>query len=206
MSTVADIVTNVKYDLRDHGGIDFNTDRIIHYLNRVIDILDQRLVQFNSDQTLVQSNVTLTSGNDYIDCPSRCLAVREVWIGQDRKQAVDQQELYYRRRFRTSDSAQPNYWAHVKDDVEFEVAADQNYTVVVIFDQGTADLSATTDTMPYNGVYDEAIAEVCVLMLLNKKYKEESPMDIKYAEMFDQVMGQDMVNRKFWRKQYRLDF
>jgi hypothetical protein len=206
MATFATWLLGVRYDLRNYGDIDFDPDLIMHYLNRAITLMEQSMVQFNSDQTLTQSDVTLTSGNNYADCPTRCLALREVWIGQDRKQAVDQQELYYRRRFRTSDTAQPNYWAHVKNDIEFEVTADQNYTLVVIFDQGTADITATSDNMPYESLYNDVLREVVVQMCYNKKYKADSQTDAIYAQVFDGVFQNDMVNRKFWRKQYRLDF
>jgi len=206
MSTVADIIKNVKYDLRNFGQLDFDETQVIHYLNRCVKILDQKFIQFNSDQTLTQGNVTLTAGNNYIDCPARTLAVREIWIGQDRKQAIDQEELYYRRRFRTSDTAEPNYWAHVKDDVEFEVTAADNATVVMIYDAGTAPFTATTDTMPYAGLYDQSISEIIVNMLVNKKYKDGNQLDAGYMTLFDTIANHDMVNRKFARKQYTLDF
>ena len=85
----------------------------------------------------------------------------------------------------------------------FSSAADE---VVIHYDVGTAAFTANTDTMPYNGQYDEAIREVLVAMCIHKKIKQDSPTDTVYMDLFDQILFNDMVNRKFWRKQYRLDF
>jgi hypothetical protein len=261
MATVATLLKGVKYDLRNYGEMDFDEDMMIHYLNRTINILDQRLVQFNSDQTQAIAVTASVKGKDIISAPDRCLEVREVWVGQDRKQNVDQSELYYRQQFKkyvrvegeaiTSgeaykiiarstldfttvgaadsnagtyfvadddgtlgsgdsvwkfDMQEPSYWAWVQTNIEFEAAFSSVKQVKIIYDVGSAAISATSDSMPYNSQYDDIIREVLVQMLFHKKHKEELPTDSLYVEIFDRVMFDDMANRKFSRKQYRLDF
>lgn len=205
MATVSTWLNSVRYDLRNYADIDWDPDQVIHYLNRAVDILDQRLASINSDQTFTQGSDTLSSGDDYISTPSNCLAIREVWIGQDRKTNVSMDELYYRRRFRTSDSTEPNFWCWVQNEIQFEVEADDDYTVVYMYDKGTSTLASSSD-MPYNDSYNNILREVTVLMCIHKKNKKDSPTDALYVSMFDQILFMDTINRRFVRKEYKLDF
>jgi hypothetical protein len=100
MTTVASVLTALKYDLRNYGYMDFDIDQTIHYMNRAIQILDAKLIAWNSDQTLTMDVVTLSKGYDYASVPTRCLAVREIWIDQDRKQPLGMNDLYYKRQFK----------------------------------------------------------------------------------------------------------
>jgi hypothetical protein len=266
MTTVATVLNGARYDLRNYGDMDWDEDLMIHNLNRVINILDQKLVQFNSDQTLNIAYTTPTVGYDYVSAPTGCLEVREVWINQHRKQNVDQQELRYRQQFRRTvkgngdtinqneyhktvartttdlsaltstgatansagtywysdlgsgtlgtgdiviklDTSIPTYWSWIQTKIEFETAfSSAGDEVVIHYDKGTTAFTANTDTMPYNGQYDDAVREILVAMCIHKKYKQDSPTDTVYMDLFDQLVFNDMVNRKFWRKQYRLDF
>jgi hypothetical protein len=205
MTTVADLLNGIRYDLRNYGDVDFDIDTMVHYLNRSINILDARLIAFNSDQTLQQTTATLSEDDDYATVPTRCLTVREVWIDQKRKQQVSMDELYYKRQFRDSDTAEFNFWTHVQEQIQVEVPADDDYTLKVIYDQGSADVTAASN-MPFAGTYDDVIREVVVQMGLHKRHKTDSPTDAIYAQIFDQILTMDMVNRRFTRKQYKLDF
>jgi hypothetical protein len=260
MTTVASVLNGCRYDLRNYGDVDFDIDQTIHYMNRAIQILDARLMAFNSDQTLTSSVVTLAKGYDYASVPTRCLALREVWIDQRRKHNVDQQDLYYRRQFKKNvkdngdaiavgnlcktitqsttdltglgaadnnadtywvctvagtlgsgdsvwvfDGQEPMYWAHVREQIQWDAASSTAYNVRVIYDQGSADVTSDGN-MPFSGTYDDVIREVTVQMAVHKKHKTDSPTDAIYAQIFDQILTMDMTNRRFHRKPYRLDF
>jgi hypothetical protein len=205
MTTVADTLTALKYDLRNYGNIDFDQDQIMHYMNRSVKILDARLVAFNSDQTFTQTALTLPISQNYATCPAQTLAVREIWHNQIRKTNLPMNELYYRRRFRTTQTAVPHFWTHVQDQIQFEVTADQEYAMTIIYDKASDTLTAGGN-MPYNGDYDNAIRETTVQMCIHKKHKVDSPTDAVYAQIFDQILTNDIVNRRFTRKLYKLDF
>jgi hypothetical protein len=259
-TTVATLITSLKYDLRNYGQMDFGEDLIVHYINRAINILDAKLIAWNSDQTLTMSTATLAKGYDYVTVPTRMLALREVWIQQDRKQAAGMNDLYYRRQFKKNvkesgdaiavgdlcktinqntidfstkgagdndadtywvctvaftmgasdtlwkfDGQEPTYFCHVKEQIQFEAAASAAKTCRLIYDIGSATVTADS-SMPYSGTYDDPVREVVVQMSIHKKHKEDSPTDAVYAQIFDQVMTMDIVNRRFTRKQYKLDF
>jgi hypothetical protein len=257
---MASLLKGLRYDTRNYGDIDYDEDTMVHYLNRALNILDARLIAFNSDQTLTTTVATLAKGYDYFTVPTGCLAVREVWIAQRRKQAVTMDNLYYRRQFKKNileendaiasgeliktitqstldyttigaadnnadtywvatgagtlgsgdtvwrfDSQEPMFFTHIKGQIQWDAAASQAYLVTVIYDKATATVTAASN-MPYNGTYDNAVREVLVQMLIHKKHKIDSPTDAVYAAIFDQVLTNDLVNRRYTRKQYRLDF
>lgn len=205
MSTVDSVLNGMRYDLRNYGDIDFDQDMMLHYLNRALDILEYKMASFNSDAMFTQADVTLSDGDNYVSCPTRCLTVREVWIDEDRKTELSHSELYYRRQFRDTDESEPNYWSHIGDQIQFEVEAADDYTVTVMYDMYAADLASGAD-MPYNGFYDHALREVAVQMCYNKEKKNISKPDSVWGSTFDQILVMDIVNRKFVRKEYKLDF
>ena len=206
MSTVASVLNGARYDLRNYNDIDFDSELMIHYLNRTIKTLDYTLIAHNSDQTLNKDTTTLSTSSDTASVPTGALNIREVWVSQDRKENLDIMEIYYKAQFRTTDSAEPNFWAHDGDNIRFEVAADQDYTVTVFYDKASTTLTAETDTMPYDGKYDDALREALIVLCQSKKYKSPAQADAAYAIIFDNVVKHDIVNRKFKKKNYRLDF
>lgn len=206
MSTVASVLNGVRYDLRNYSDIDFDSDLMIHYLNRAIKTLDYTLATHNSDQTLNKGDVTLSSGNDYMDVPTGAFNIREVWVGQDRKENLDLMQIHYKREFRDSDATEFNYWAHNKDLIQVEVEADQDYTVTVYYDKLSTAITAETDSMPYGGKYDDAMREAVTVLCQAKKYKDIIQADAAYLQIFDTIVKHDMVHRKYIKRNYRLDF
>jgi hypothetical protein len=206
MSTVSSVLNGVRYDLRNYSDIDFDSDLMIHYLNRAIRTLDYTLGSHNSDQTLNKDTVTLSEDDDTVSVPTNAFNIREVWIDEDRKENLGIMEIYYKSEFRESETAEPSFWAHDGETIRFEVAADDDYIVTVYYDKLSTTLTAESDTMPYGGRYDDAMREAVVLLCQAKKYKSPSQADAAYAQIFENIVKMDIVNRGFKKKNYRLDF
>lgn len=206
MSTVADILKGARYDLRNYSDIDYDEQLMIHYLDRARELLDYRLIAHNSDWTLNKDDVTLSDGDSTVAVPTGALNIREVWFDQDRKENLDQMSIYYKAQFQSDYYGEPNFWCHLGDYIMFEMAADDDYTVTVFYDKASTALTASTSTMPYNGKFDEALREALVMMVQAKKYKNVSQSDAVYLNLFDSIIQQDCINRKFVKKNYRLDF
>lgn len=206
MSLVSTVLNGARYDLRSYGDIDFDSDQLIHYLNRSIFILDYSLGSHNSDWVLNVDTVSLATSANSATVPTGTFNIREIWIDQDRKENVDQMVLYYKRKFRIDGETEPNFWSHVADSIEFEVDADDDYTVTVYYDKLSTEITAEGDTMPYDGRFDEHIREAVVLMAQSKKYKNPPQADAMYASIFESIVHHDALNRKFVKKTYRLDF
>lgn len=206
MSTAQTVLDGARYDLRNYSDIDFDSPQLIHYLNRSLVTLDYTLASHNSDWTLNTGTVTLTATNSSVAVPTGAFNIREVWISERRKENLDIMELYYKSEFRESDTAEFNFWAHSNDNIVVEVVADQNYTVTVYYDKFSTAIAAESDPMPYQGRFDNALRESVVLLCEAKKYKNPSQADAMYAQIFDSIVHHDVINRKFKKKNYRLDF
>jgi len=206
MSTVQTVLNGVRYDLRNYADIDFDSDQLIHYLNRAIILLDYSLGSHNSDHTLNKGTVTLSSGETSVAVPTNAFNIREVWVDDDRKQNLDQMALYHESEFRDSDAQEFSYWTHIADNIVVEVAAASDTTLTVYYDKLSTAVTSESSTMPYNGRFDEALREAVVLMSQAKKYKSPMQADAMYKAMFDEVVQMDTLNRKFVKKPYRLDF
>lgn len=207
MSTAASVLNGVRYDLRNYADIDFDSALMIHYLNRAIKQLDYTLCAHNSDQTLNVSTVQLDADASITAVPTNAFNIREIWVGQNLKENLDQMKLYHKTEVLTEDAtAEFNYWTHIGDNIQVEIAAAENTTLTVYYDKLSTAITAETDTMPYGGKYDEALREAVVLMCEAKKYKNPQEADAMYKVMFDRVVQQDAINRKFVKHTYRLDF
>lgn len=206
MSTVASVLNGVRYDLRNYGDIDFDSDLMIHYLNRAIKTLDYTLCSHNSDWTLNQDTVTLAASDSTVAVPTGAFNIREVWVGTDRKTNLDIMELYYKSEFRESDTAEFNFWVHDGETIRVEVPAASNTTVTVYYDKLSTTITAENNTMPYSGRFDDSLREGVVLLCEAKKYKNPSEADAMYARIFDSIVNHDIINRKYKKKNYRLDF
>ncbi len=205
MSLVSSVLNGVRYDLRNYADADFDVQLMLHYLNRSIKVLDYTLGSHNSDWTLNRGTVTLAESDDTVAVPTGAFNLREVWISDDRLENLRIMELYYKAEFR-DDEAQPNFWVHDGANIRFECDADDDYTIIVFYDKYSTVLTLETDTMPYSGTFDETLREATVLMCEAKKYKNPTEADAMYAKLFESVAMTDMVNRRFKKKNYRLDF
>lgn len=199
MATVQTILDSAKYDLRDFGSMDFDDAQLINYLNRAIALLDRELIALNSDQTLTESTVTLSSGNDSCTVPTiYTVNIRQIW-NSDEEPLYKQEPMwiYERRMHRDGDTAEPNYWAHIGNNIEFEVTADANYTFTVYHDDTSTILTAVGDTMPYNDKYNEFLRETIVMMARSRMDKKFIQTDAVYSSLFRDIVHQDMINRNF---------
>ena len=206
MSLVSSVLNGVRYDLRNYADIDFDSVLLINYLNRAIRTLDYTLGAHNSDWTLNNGDVTLLDTTSSIAVPTGAFNLREVWVGTSRKEQLAPMDLYYTAQFRSGEAAEFNYWAHVADNIVVDVAADGNTTVTVFYDKLTTAVSAESGTMPYQGRFDDMLREAVVLLCESKKYKSPQEADAMYAQIFAKIVQSDLVNRRYVKKHYRLDF
>ena len=207
MATVQTVLDGSKYDLRNFGAMDFDDTEMIHYLNRAIKILDYELISLNSDQTLTESTVSLTSGTDVVAVPTiYTVNIRQIW-NSDEEPLYKQEPMwiYERRMHRDGDTAEPNYWAHIGNNIEFEVTADATYSFTVYHDDTSTVLTAVGDSMPYNDVYNESLRETIVMMGRSRMDKKFIQSDAAYSSVFRAIVQQDMINRNFVPK-YLPDF
>lgn len=137
MGTVASLIESARYDLADYEeGLAFD-DRLLYlYLNRMIKIMDSQLAALRDEAIFGYENaIDTVASQDYIDLTymnnGYWDSIREVWIGEDRKQPIPLDLMYYKRKFRTDD-AEPQFWCTEGRRVIWETGADSAHTDLII--------------------------------------------------------------------------
>lgn len=137
MGTVADLVESIRYDLQDYEeGLQFD-DRLLYiYINRMIGIMDSSLASMRSDLVHgTETDIDATTSQDYIDLTDmnngQWDSVRSVWIGTDRKDRIDIDLMYYKRKW-YSENAEPQFWTLEGRRLLWETGADSSYSTIVI--------------------------------------------------------------------------
>lgn len=137
MGTVANLIESIRYDLQDYEeGIVYD-DRLIHiYLNRMIGIMDSSLAAMRSDLVHgTETEIDTVSSQNYVDLTDmnngQWDSIRAVWIGQDRKDPLTVDQMYYKRKWYSAD-AEPQYWALEGRRLLWETTADAAHTDLVI--------------------------------------------------------------------------
>ena len=216
MANPATIINYARWDLRDYGtGTDIADEELLVYLNRVIRILNNYLINIRSDHVYgIEEGIDTTADQNYISLTAlnsgTWESIEEFWIGSSKKQKVTPQEIYYLRKFR-SESAEPEYWALMANNINFEVDADDAHTDVVIhYWKRAAALTSTADnsmeTMPYNDRYNDLIVQALVMMANDRHSDAAKRTDAVYYELFRKSMQGEALRRIYSPKPYRLDF
>jgi hypothetical protein len=137
MGTVAQLIEDVRYDLADYQeGLAFDDRILYNYLNRMIPIMDSQLAALQSELVFAtETNIDTVASQNYIDLTnmnnSQWDSIREFWIGSDRKQVININKMYEKRKWYSSD-AEPQYWTTEGRRLIFETTADDAHTDVVI--------------------------------------------------------------------------
>jgi hypothetical protein len=141
MATVQSVLDAARYDLVDFTdgvgvGIEFDDTELLHYLNRMVGIMDSTLASLNSDLVHgTEEDIDTVADQNYIDLVNMnggyWDSIRSIWIGDNRLEKITLDQLYYKRKFLTN-AAEPRYYALEGTVVQFDVDADAAHTDVVI--------------------------------------------------------------------------
>jgi hypothetical protein len=137
MGTVSALLTNARYDLMDYKtGLEFDDKELIVYLNRMLVSLNSTLISLRSELVHgTELNIDTVSSQNFIDLTDmnngQWDSIRSFWIGNDRKEIISLDDMYYKRKWYSGD-AEPNYVALEGQHLIFETTADSAHTDVVI--------------------------------------------------------------------------
>lgn len=165
MASVATILTNIRWQLRDSDASLYDDDsELLLYLNTAVNQLDSILSQINSDRVLTNSTLSLGSAANYVAAPTGCIVGRHAWIDTDFLQKVDPDYIMVRRKNLDTSTGQPMYWAHQGANIIFDYTTDQAYSVDFYYDVATTALTASGTTMPYSDVYNDMLIMGTVIL------------------------------------------
>jgi len=207
MATVATIIQNARYDLGDFGGQKYDDTMMLHYLNRIIPILDDVLISLDADYTKTSASVTLLSGNNTVALPTRCDNIIMIWYGTDLwlKETLDQLMYRYQINASTSNTGTPQYWSYNSANIYFNTDADTDYALTVYFHQRT-DTLASDDDMPYNDVFNEYIREAIVTMAQKAKDNKIAGPDQQFYATFKAIAERYVITRNTRFRNFHIDF
>lgn len=202
-TTVASVIAEARYDLRDSSSLQWASAELLAYLNRALRQLDNALAAQKSDWVHQEdTSIDLAEDANFADIPSRCISIREVWIGSDQLRKQDYAFVEHKRQF--SSEGQPYYWAHKGANIIFERDADQAYDLEVYFDQRHTALTLGGN-MPYQSEFDDALRQ---MMIFQAQKRQEMGLDVD-AYMFNFFMSSAMSNvvrRNYKPRRYNLGF
>lgn len=137
MATLSSFLEAARYDLVDYeSGVEFEDRELINYLNRMINLIDSTLLIMRSDVLHgTETNLDTVASQNYVDLTNlnngHWDSIREVWIGDDRKEHISVPFMYYKRKFYSGD-AEPQFFAVEGNRIIFETGADSAHTDLVI--------------------------------------------------------------------------
>lgn len=207
MATVATIIQNARYDLGDFGGQKYNDTMMLHYLNRIIPILDDVLISLDADYTKTSESLTLLTGSNTVALPTRCDNIIMVWYNSDLwlKESLDKLMYRYQINVATSNTGTPQYWSYNAANIYFNNIADIDYAITVYFHQRTATLTAT-DSMPYNDVFNEYVREAIVTMAQKAKDNKIPGVDQQFYATFKAIAERYVITRNTHFQNFHIDF
>ena len=204
MATVASIITSGRYDLRDTNSFTYTDEECLDYLNRSLGVLDGILSEIHSDLVYQEdTSITLSSGNKYASRPTRCITIRDLWIGSNLLYKKDIDYIFYKRQH-ISGTGQPYYYAEQGTNIIFEREADTNYSLEIYFDQESSALTSGGD-MPHSDIFNEALREGMVI-LAKRRNEYDLNIDAVLHDHFLDAALKKAFRRQLKPKYYKLGF
>lgn len=162
MGTVANLIEEARYDLVDYQeGLEFDDRLLFVYINRMIKLMDSQLNALDSDLMYLSENlIAPVQYKDYVDLTylnnGYWDTIKEVWIGQDRKQEISYDLMNYKRRWRENETNEPEYWALEGRKILWEADCDAAHDDFIIRyrKKHRPRLAAWSDTFTANATTD----------------------------------------------------
>lgn len=205
MAAASTLITSARYDLRDSNSTQYTDAELLDYINRAIEVLDSALLSIDSEMIIEEdTSTTLTSATNNVTAPTSSMSIRSIYISTDQLTKTSPADIYYRRIYDTS-TGQPYYWCEKDTSILFDCTADQDYSLKIYYNSKTTALTATTDDMPYNDMFNQEIREAVSITAKNRE-NEFAGVNSVLFQMFKDAAMARVVSRNYVPKTYRLDF
>jgi hypothetical protein len=212
MAKAQSIIDSARYDLVDFVdgigvGIEFDDAELLHYLNRMVGLMDSQLSALQSDLVEAEElNIDTVGDQSYVDISGLnsglWTRIRSLWLGAVWLKQVSLDYMRYTRRFRSNSTGKPTIWCMYKNQILFPQDCPEAYTNLAIYYDAKSDDMALTDSMPYSDIFNEFFRE---MLVMNAKAKKEGIVDKADAmmnEMFRSRAMQEDIQRSFIPRTY----
>ena len=171
MATVADLLTSVRYQIRDGGTNKWPGAELIDYINRGYRLVLTRLVQLKSDLVKTSTTVTLVAGTENYTIPTGLQAIEFLQI-EGQSQPLNQVDMsyieMYNSKFSPVTDGVPRCFALFNGYIYLRPTPTAAGTLNVYYYAQPTDLTSSTTT-PFNGIADEALIAFVVEMALARE-------------------------------------
>ncbi len=175
MSTVSDIITGIRYDMKDDGTVSkFSDEKIMHFMNRFRIFLAAVLFREQCSLSLKKVDVVTTSGTATYDLMS---AAADYYADfgihySDSSTPLNSKDLpeYIAGGYNTSTitGTANNYMILGQTLYLFGDIPDSTKTAWLWYYMMNTAFANATDTMPYGGIFDEPWRQFVTTLLLNR--------------------------------------
>lgn len=198
----SELIASSRYDLRDGNITQWTDPELLDYLNRNVRVLQTALASVKSDWSKKHVDVSLLSGNNYVDVPTDFMTPRNLWDGTDEiyKESIDNVEYYQRESLTGS----PSYYAVKQDEIIFDKTATETVDLRLEYNFKNEDLLLTSD-LPYNDDFNDDLREGVIIIAKNRNERLATP-SLGLMKMYSQAAQARVISRNHTKKRYRLDF
>jgi len=182
MSTlVSDIISDVRQEIGDFSGLGHSTTQLIAWLNRFNIRAAEKIAQFEfigiPGFEATHWTQTMTSGTASYAEPDDLWQLQNLWMSG---QTVPLEQIPYERLQRqTGTTSTPSYFARFNGSIYLSPSPDGGVLNMLYWARPTK-LTATTDTMPGGGVFDEAAVEALAARVLSADRFSEYDVKIDF--------------------------
>ena len=182
--TAANIFTEALYKLRDPNGTNYNLDgeyaELLTYLNSCLRLIHEILIK--EDSELVRTGtgtITTVAGTQYYSLADNTMgdlwAVRKlqrnryaIWVSEYEPMTMCEEDDLYdainNEESGNTSRTRPEEFCIIGDNLWFKDVPDAAYTVNVRYYPNFVPLTATTDAVPYKGLFNNEMVEGVVLL------------------------------------------
>ena len=185
MATVADLLTSVKYQIRDGGTNKWPGAELIDYVNRGYRLVFNELVRIDSDLVKSTAAITLVAGTENYALPTGLQAIKFLQIegATDPLTQVDMAYIEtYAAKF-TNQRDTPRVFSIFNGYFYLRPIPNASGTMNVYYFVQPSDLTSSSTT-PFSGIADEALIAFTVEMALAR----EEHSTARYQQMISSLL------------------
>lgn len=142
----------------------------------------------------VDTSQTMTDGQQYIDVPSDCMIIRDVYDFTNKRyleQIAWREYLKYTDRFDTGAEGEPNEWVRAGDYIYLHPTPDSSTDVPYVYYRKIPAVLTGTDTTVLDTAWDEPILQLALIIgkMWLKEYEEADKMRKDWLDNVSGMMG-----------------
>ena len=202
-TTAADIIVSARYDLRDEFSTQYTDAMLLDYLNRGLRSLTAVLSLLHSDWVNTSATLTLLISSSSVALPALFIADLKAKIGTSELTKYSVPALREELALNTV-AGVPTGYCIQGTNMLFDRVTDAQYSVVLEYNAGIADLTTAT-TMPFNNDFNDVLRQF--IILCGKSRNEYVVVsDATMQDYFYDACYSKLVSRNNAPNLYRTDF